>query len=583
MKKLNILGLLLIPVLILSGCKKEQGDDDIILIEDETTLKGRVNHNNSGLIPIQSEDDSDGQEKRSKFVTASEDFSLAIVVEIVPPEYKGLLLRASHVEINDNYAYVTYNTEGESYLGGIDVIDISDINNPVLVSSALLPDVDLSSVAVNGSSLFLAGAADILVNPQLTSPAWVSNLTLNSGRLTKSYEYIGVDGYVATDVTYQAPNNYYVVSGDNGVLAKFNTGSNIPETTISYPDLRAVGVTSNKIVALSGEQGLIVLNSDLSSDKTIPTAIENSNAKRTIDFFSDHVLVSEGPNGLGVYSISEGSLVKRIPIPALEGNESIIDETDIVTNAVSVNGNKIFAANGGAGVAIYQADSPSEVSFLGGTSFQSMEQSSSNYVKSQDNYVFVASGKGGLKILKMIETETPSLSCNGTYGPYNGQTQFDWNINSSDNQSYTDDKVFNSGLNIGAELNWCGSLKVNGNQVNVNSGGSLNVFGALVAAKNMNVNSTVNLTGSSTIGGNLNINSGGRLTINGTLSQGASGSGSSVNVNGELVITGEVVFYGRLTINSGGKISFADQNSKLVVYGNVTNNGTVENGSITKI
>jgi hypothetical protein len=63
--------------------------------------------------------------------------TIQLIARLSPPEYNGEVLQASHVRIVDHYAYVTYNTQGPRYLGGVDIVDISSPDNPELVSSVV--------------------------------------------------------------------------------------------------------------------------------------------------------------------------------------------------------------------------------------------------------------------------------------------------------------------------------------------------------------------------------------------------------------------------------------------------------------
>src|SRR5690606_25690194 len=191
-------------------------------------------------------------------------------------------------------------------------------------------------------------------------------------------------------------------------------------------------------------------------------------------------------------------------------------------------------------------------------------EGSNNYVLSKGNHVFVASGKGGLKILKMIELKPETPTCNGTYPAYTGNTQYDLNVNEA--ASYSDSKMFLANININRNFDWCGSLQVNGT-ANVNGESIFNMYGSLMIVKDLNVNATMNINGASTVNGKIAINGGATLAVNGSLSQGSSGNANSFHVNGTMKVDGEVVIYGDLTINGGGKIEFANSNSKVTVYG----------------
>ncbi|TXE01240.1 hypothetical protein ESV85_22125, partial [Algoriphagus aquimarinus] len=72
-------------------------------------------------------------------------------------------------------------------------------------------------------------------------------------------------------------------------------------------------------------------------------------AKRTLDIDNGNLYVAEGANGAGIYKMADGSLISNLAIPIRPEN---VESGDIVTNAVSVDNNLLFMANGAAGISI---------------------------------------------------------------------------------------------------------------------------------------------------------------------------------------------------------------------------------------
>ena len=119
--------------------------------------------------------------------TLSSSVTIQLIARLSPPEYNGEVLQASHVRIVDHYAYVTYNTQGPRYLGGVDIVDISSPDNPELVSSVVFINQetnkgkDVSSVDVkyspsteNNTLLWITGA------DETRDSAFVERYELNS-------------------------------------------------------------------------------------------------------------------------------------------------------------------------------------------------------------------------------------------------------------------------------------------------------------------------------------------------------------------------------------------------------------------
>ena len=229
MKQKFYLPLLALTLTAIISCNKNSDNIDdpknqsVVIDNNASQLNARLDHQNAGLLPLSNLLASGKRAANGSTVTATQnpDFSLALVAQVAPPDYEGNKLRATHVAVSGNYAYVSYNTEGDRYLGGVDVIDISDINNPRLIVNAKLPNIDISSLAVDGNSLLLAGAADEGVLAKMTSPAVLIVLPLQNGLPTDAYRYTGLQSYVATDVTFNNESQY-AVSGNAGAISKIN-------------------------------------------------------------------------------------------------------------------------------------------------------------------------------------------------------------------------------------------------------------------------------------------------------------------------------------------------------------------------
>lgn len=494
-------------------------DGGIILNNDAQTLNQRIKFDNAGVLDLQPEFKfKDGEQPAGTL-------PLVLVAEVAAPVYNGSTLKATHVAINGNYAYVSYNTEGETYSGAIDVINISNPNAPQLVVQAILPNTDISSVKYDNGMLYIAGARSVDAYPQAGTPAFVGAMTLSNGLLSTNLVQKSLTGNVGTSVT-SSSSKYYAVSGNNGTVSQFSKSSNNVEMTISLNDLRALGLKDNKIVVLSGTQGVKVYNANgLSLISSFSTSQDTQDAKRTIDFLDNSVVVSEGYNGLGVYNLTTGAKTQTIAVPS---NVNGVDSGDITTNAVSVNNKNVFIANGGAGMYIYKNQNE-VLGFLGSLSLNG----SCNYVMSSGDYIFAAMGNGGLKIVKMVTT--PTMDCT-SFATYTGSGWL--NVNSGQNLQYQGSASL-YGVNVNANLTFCGSMAVSQG---------------------------------------ININSGGTFYMKGSLAQGSANNpwlSLNINNNAKLKVEGNVVIYGNMILNNGASIEFIGNNSTITIYGSVIKNGTV--------
>lgn len=516
---------------------QSQQENGPILSSDAKTLSKRIGFGNAGVLDIK-------PGTGGKTVTAG-NFPLVLVAEVAPPVYNGKTLRATHVAIEGNYAYVSYNTEGETYLGAIEVLNITNPNAPQLVMQAILPDTDVSSVRYDNGKLYIAGAKDIYASGA-ASPAFVGSMTLNGGMLTSSLQQTVLTGKVGTDVTSNG-SKYYAVSGATGVLAQLNKTNQQIEMSIPLNDLRALGYNNNKIVVLSGTEGVKIYDANgLNLITSFATSSDVAEAKRTIDFIDGKLLVSEGYNGVGVYNLSSGTKLQKLSLPT---QVTGVNPSDIVSNGVSVNSGRVFVANGGAGLYVYTSNN-NELKLLGSLDLTG----SSNFVMSRGEYIFVATGAGGLKIIKTVAPETGAVNCSG-YAAYNGN---EWlNVNSGQTLEYSGTKSL-QGINVNQTLTWCGALTVS-QGINLNSNSTFNMYGQLYQGTQNNPWNS------------LNINNGALLNLKGNLT---TYGHMIMNSNANWKIEGNVTIFGNLTINQGSKIEFIGSNSSITIHGTVTKNGT---------
>lgn len=525
--KTKFLGLsVLMAIFALTSCSNDDNgptkgtvQERIIINTDSQSLNERIKYDNSGVLDVVTPNAGRNESE-------STSLPVVLVAEVNPPVYGGQTLKATHVAINGNYAYVSYNTEGEAYSGAIDVINISNPNTPQLVIQAIFPNTDISAVNYEDGKLYIAGAVSVDAYPDSDSPAFVGSMVLNNGLLTTNYVQTSIAGNVATSVT-SSGSNYYAVSGDNGEVVSLNKNSHQVQMTIPVGDLRAIGHTNNKIVVLSGTQGVSVYNANnMSAQNSFTTTQDVAYAKRTIDFAGSSLLVSEGYNGLGVYNLNSGSKTQTVTLPS---NVDGVDNADITTNAVSVNNQNVFVANGGAGLYIYKNENQT-LNPVGSIALNG----SCNYTMSKGDYIFAAMGNGGLKIAKMV-TNTQTLNCT-QFPTYNGSPWL--NVNSNENKQYQGSASL-MGVNVNANLTFCGSLSVS-QGININSGGTFYMKGSLAQGQQSNP----------------------WLSLN-------------INNNATLRIEGNVVIYGNMILNNGAKLDFVGSNSTITIYGNVIKNGTV--------
>ncbi len=138
---------------LFTGCSDEttvfQDDlqEDVIVENNESRLEGSISYNKSGVLDIFEEEALTNKMYRSSKDRPAGDFPLTLVAQVKSPIYQGRdNLTASHVFVEGNYAYVSYNTVGAEYFGALDIINISNPYSPRLTSRLFYLNADINAI-----------------------------------------------------------------------------------------------------------------------------------------------------------------------------------------------------------------------------------------------------------------------------------------------------------------------------------------------------------------------------------------------------------------------------------------------------
>lgn len=413
-------------VLFISGCGEEStgpdiNDSRITINNNSADLSSRVHIADDGtVVPITgSEDDGpDGVVGRvvnpgHRVASSNEDGNVVLLLraEVDPPELNDQPLRATHVAIENGFAYVTYNVEGATSMGGVEVFDVNNITNPQIISQALFNGTDISAIAYSNQRVYLAEAT---TDDGFDTPAALEEIILEGEELTDNTNRIDLASYVATGVVV-TDGMIYVTSGtspddDEGGLTIINQQTLEEISFEEFDDARDVGFNENSVVVMQGTPGRLRIYNKADGkfvESFEPGGATIPESKSTIDVQSDCVYMAAGDEGLKVVDLKDGSTIYKLDAVVLEN----MDPELTPTNAVALNQDMVLMANGEAGLYIATIGEE-DIEMLG---FMNFASTSANYVKSEDNMIFVASGSGGLKILEAIYYD-PSAGSFLTFG-----------------------------------------------------------------------------------------------------------------------------------------------------------------------
>ena len=130
-------------------------------------------------------------------------------------------------------------------------------------------------------------------------------------------------------------------------------------------------------------------------------------SKSTVEIHRKKAVVAVGDGGTQILCLENGEVIEQIAPPDVEG----LDPSVTVTNAASTDSKTLYMSNGEAGVYVAwtrdKFDSKDcdvdDLELIGQFRFDDLQ--SVNHVKVDKNYLFVAGGLGGLKILRVSEDD----------------------------------------------------------------------------------------------------------------------------------------------------------------------------------
>ncbi len=383
-----------------------QANDHISITNDEMAIAWRQNDTDVD-VPV----DETGVGYASAMgignLTKRPSFSLKLTAEVLPPVLDGKVLQATSIAMSNNKAVVSYNMRGAEYLGGIDVFLVSNEKNVKLKSEALFKNADVNSVTYNDSHVYAAQACGDGVFPY---PAVLEVLGLQGVNLILDGNgRAPLTSYAGTSAVYQG-SRVYATSGDNGALSVFDPDTLAMPDSFDLHDARWVDVNDGKVVVVQGTPGQISVFDEATMvlENTFPFEGANiAESKSTVQVIGGKAIIAAGDNGVQVLSLATGNVLGYVPLP--NPADLGLDPSVVVTNAVSAEGDLLFISNGEAGVYVAQVQNTTfgqdwgetrhDIKVLGKLRFNALQ--SVNHVAYKDGLLIVASGLGGLKVVRL--------------------------------------------------------------------------------------------------------------------------------------------------------------------------------------
>ena len=518
-------GFLLLTLLIWAGCSDETVvyqdglKTDLYVETNAASLKAAISYEKSGVLKLV----SPGIVVPDGMAPMAGDYPLTLVATVNPPSFPGEEpLSATHAALDGNYVFVGYNKAGDVYQGAIDVVDITDPHIPQVRSRLFYSNADINSVTFSNGYIYAVGAINAETSDIATFNSFVARIPVSAGVLdTGNIIYGFQQGFNANDIVVDG-NRAIVTSGKQGAVAAYNI-SDLSIASESYmEDARSLIEWLDGYAVLDAGSGVRILNSTLGETNMIPIGSDlGETSKKTLGTWENKILVPEAALGTGIYEGNSGTLIQYVSIPTVPSG---VTPDQAVTNAVSVNDDLLFMANGGAGLALAELLA-STVTTAGTINLDG----SVNYVSSKGDYAFVASGRDGLQIIQLNRPPKTLLNACTDLPPYDGSSIM--NVGIGESASYKGGKQLDQ-INNNGFLILCGSWTVS-EHVDVAPESVLRLFGTLAIGSNA---------------------APGTLTV---------GAGSLLQIEGNVTI------YGDLIMEEGAQVEFIG-NSVIDIFGNIS-------------
>ncbi|MGW8316796.1 MAG: hypothetical protein ACWGNV_14430, partial [Bacteroidales bacterium] len=268
MKKVDLVFITLFAIMALFSCQKDplpiDGPEDgfiekgnLLINNNHAQLAERITYKNE-IVPIVDKEAPSLLKGTDDFpeIDLTKNYAFKLKAEVDPPVYGDHTLQATHVTIKDDYAFVTYNTRGPEWLGGIEIFDVSDLGNPVIISSAILVNTDVNAVDYADGKIYVVGATGDFEDKGFVSPAFMEVISLDETMAFENVEtIIDIPSYAGTDIKVAA-GHIFATSGSTGGLTIFDAG-NAKAGTTEITDARSVDTNSEHLYVLQGQDGRV--------------------------------------------------------------------------------------------------------------------------------------------------------------------------------------------------------------------------------------------------------------------------------------------------------------------------------------
>ena len=414
MKSRIFISMILIALTISCGQEVEMGQlDEAVDAEefykgDVSTFSSRMHYVNR-TIQLRSADVSTTTGRSLATSNSQLNFYWQHIASVDAPVIQEMQLSATHFDVKNGVAYVSYHKQGDIHKGAVDIIDLSDPHYPRIVDQVVFPIADINALTSDfDGSVFMAASHEKRGAAVYKLRAAFNAFESDMQRYTLSNSLEGARSASANGVALTSDRAIVSSGKSHGGTFVLDKSTMRPLDVTPYADGKYVSTTQlgdleYHVSLKTGEDAQLFVNDVTRSESELiqydlPTIIHQNveeiyKGKSTMEISKrnpQEVFVALGENGLRSYDILSGAEQSRS-----KGTMLVVGNT----NGVTMDDEFLYIANGADGMSIstYPDEGTIDPLFY----WDLPEQPASvNFTKAGGDFIFVAKGQGGFHILK---------------------------------------------------------------------------------------------------------------------------------------------------------------------------------------
>ncbi len=347
------------------------------------------------------------------------------VAEIPTLHLGGEILSATHVALSGELATISYHLRGDGAKGAVEVVNLSNPKKPKITGQIMFERADVNAVILqkipNGNKRKVWIAMSDNANGAVLGELMLKGKKFEQDYYRQVKLSKNLTGGIAASANsiVEAGEYLYVTAGksNGGVfclrssdlsLVGFKEFSNAKGVAVDESGVHVAFLrTGPEASVLTDVAGSVNFSTAYPLGEVSHQNVQDSEGgKASISFGnqgSDRIYVATGKNGLKVINLTSGEEQFATPPSMLDNGN---------TNGISVDEYFSYVANGADGLAIFPHttwDDPD----IDHCFFWDLNEptASANFVESDGDWIFVAKGEGGFKVLKRPNPEDLLTTC----------------------------------------------------------------------------------------------------------------------------------------------------------------------------